>query len=110
MSLGYKIDRLLTDAAHESGYLIHPDSVIDTKGGEHLRGKDKERRHDEIRDRVNGVCEKCKKDCWWSGEWNHIKGGIGKVDNLENGEWLCVPCHRGGPDSVHPGPQMGRIK
>jgi hypothetical protein len=114
MSLGYKTDEQATREAFLSGRFQSPDSKLDFNGGEHLKGLDKSRRREQIRDRVGGYCERCGAYCYDTGEWNHKIGGIGKRDNLDNGEWLCQnftnnPCHRGGPNSVHPGPQMGRI-
>jgi hypothetical protein len=69
-------------------------------GTPHIRlyGRDKERRHDEIKAR--GWCElkitpQCKVLNGQRGaHWHHDPPlGKGGDDSLEGGKWACVPCH-----------------
>jgi hypothetical protein len=86
-----------TDERHRS-YVANWNHPGTNHRCEYLFGKDRIRRHNEIRERANGFCQGCEHAHYLGleGEWHHIKGGLGRqrCDCRENGLYVCTKFHR----------------
>lgn len=102
MPIGWKFDAVETYCKYSQGIFKDSRSKVDTKGHDHLKGKDVGPFRFRVFERSQQQCEcvkegvRCDAWLWWPDgfEMHHDPDGYERYDSMESCFAFCRPCHR----------------